>query len=422
MDRFVYQEGQLFAEEVPFSAIAEHVGTPCYVYSRAMIEGQWHAFDDAFAERDHLVCYSVKANPNLAILDLLGRLGSGFDIVSGGELERVLRAGGDPSKVVFSGVGKTVSEIRRALDVGIHCFNIESESELARLNEVAGKLGKSAPTALRVNPNIDPYTHPYIATGLKKTKFGIPIDDAVELYYRARELTNIEITGIACHIGSQLTDMAPFINALERLLKVVDELRGQGIELEDLDLGGGLGITYRSEQLPSARDYVHALIDRLDSYGSRYRHMRVMIEPGRALVGEAGLLLTRVEYLKHGEEKNFAVVDAAMNDLVRPTLYDAWHEIVPVSTTVASAARIYDVVGPVCESGDFLGRDRKLSVASGDLLAIRCAGAYGSCMSSRYNTRPLTAEVVVDKDRFHVVRRREVIDEMLATESLFPKR
>lgn len=421
MDHFVYHDRQLFAEDVPLVRIAEQVGTPCYVYSRTMIEDRWRAFDQAFGGRDHLVCYAVKANANLAILNLLARLRSGFDIVSGGEFERVLRAGGDPSMVVFSGVGKSAAEMHRALEVGIHCFNVESAGELVRLDEAAGKVGRVAPVAVRVNPDVDPATHPYIATGLKQNKFGVPIEAALDLYVRARDLTNIEIIGVACHIGSQLTDMAPFVDALDRVLALIDRLRRSGIKLQTLDLGGGLGIRYRSEQPPRAQDYVVALLERLAAFGSQYQDLRIMIEPGRALVGEAGVLLTRVEYLKHSEARNFAIVDAAMNDLLRPALYDAWHDIVPVSRNASQENRTYDIVGPVCESGDFLGRNRELSVSPGDLLVIRCAGAYGACMSSRYNTRQLTAEVMVDKERMHIVRRRETIDEMLATESVLPE-
>lgn len=421
MDHFVYHDRQLFAEDVPLVRIAEQVGTPCYVYSRTMIEDRWRAFDQAFGGRDHLVCYAVKANANLAILNLLARLCSGFDIVSGGEFERVLRAGGDPSMVVFSGVGKSAAEMHRALEVGIHCFNVESAGELVRLDEAAGKVGRVAPVAVRVNPDVDPATHPYIATGLKQNKFGVPIEAALDLYVRARDLTNIEIIGVACHIGSQLTDMAPFVDALDRVLALIDRLRRSGIKLQTLDLGGGLGIRYRSEQPPRAQDYVVALLERLAAFGSQYQDLRIMIEPGRALVGEAGVLLTRVEYLKHSEARNFAIVDAAMNDLLRPALYDAWHDIVPVSRNASQENRTYDIVGPVCESGDFLGRNRELSVSPGDLLVIRCAGAYGACMSSRYNTRQLTAEVMVDKERMHIVRRRETIDEMLATESVLPE-
>ncbi len=419
MDHFNYRNDRLFAESVPLSTIAEQVGTPCYVYSRAMIEQRWHAFDDAFEKRDHLLCYAVKANSNLGVLNLLARLGCGFDIVSGGELERVLRAGGDPAKVVFSGVGKSAHEIRRALEAGIYCFNVESEAELVRLNALADDSDRRAPTALRVNPDVDPNTHPYIATGLKQSKFGIPIEQAAALYAEARSLSRIKVTGIACHIGSQLVELAPFLDALDRVIALVETLQGQGVSLRHIDLGGGLGVRYRDEQPPSAHDYVAAMKDRL-AVSDVCRDMRVLIEPGRSLVGEAGLLLARVLYLKQGEVKNFAVVDAAMNDLLRPALYDAWHDIVPVSRKGAKSARLYDVVGPVCESADFIGRDRELAIAAGDLLAVRSAGAYGASMSSRYNSRALPAEVIVDGNQFHIVRRRETIDDMLATESVLP--
>jgi diaminopimelate decarboxylase len=419
MDSFGYKNGRLFAESVPLSTVAERVGTPCYVYSRAMIEQQWRAFDSAFAARDHMVCYAVKANSNLGVLSVLARLGSGFDIVSVGELERVLRAGGDPAKIVFSGVGKTDAELRRALQVGIHCFNVESEAELLRLDALAGEAQSHARVALRVNPDVDANTHPYIATGLRRNKFGVPIDTAAALYARAQTMPHLELSGVACHIGSQLLELGPFIDALERVVALVEDLRRQGQRLQHIDLGGGLGIHYRDEQPPSPQDLVRGLIERVDKIPD-CRNMRIMIEPGRALVGEAGVLLTRVLYLKHGQERNFAVVDAAINDLLRPALYDAWHEIVPVTPHGKHEARVYDVVGPVCESADFLGRERKLALTAGELLAVRSAGAYGSAMSSRYNTRALTPEVLVDKDRIHVVRRRETIDEMLVTESVLP--
>ncbi len=419
MDSFSYKDGRLFAESVPLSTIAERVGTPCYVYSRAMIEQQWSAFDNAFAGRDHMVCYAVKANSNLGVLSVLARLGAGFDIVSVGELERVLRAGGDPAKIVFSGVGKADAELRRALQVGIYCFNVESEAELLRLNALAGEARRRAPVALRVNPDVDPNTHPYVATGLRRNKFGVPIETADALYAHAKTLPHLEISGVACHIGSQLLELDPFMDALERVVALVEDLRRQGQRLQHIDLGGGLGIRYRNEQPPSPQDLVQALIERVDKIPD-CRDMRIMIEPGRALVGEAGVLLTRVLYLKHGQERNFAIVDAAINDLLRPALYDAWHEIVPVAPHGKHETRVYDVVGPVCESADFLGRERKLALAPGELLAVRSAGAYGSAMSSRYNTRPLPPEVMVDKDRIHVVRRRETVDEMLETESVLP--
>lgn len=421
MNPFAYQDRQLYAENVRLADIAGKVGTPCYVYSRAAIEERYHAFDSALAARDHLICYAVKANSNLAVLDLLARLGSGFDIVSGGELERVLAAGGDPTRVVFSGVGKTPEEMRRALAAGIYCFNVESEAELEILNAVAGKLGRPAPVALRVNPDVDPATHPYIATGLKQSKFGIDIARAEAAYKRAQSLPNLRIVSIACHIGSQLTDMAPLLEALDRVIDLADALLDSGIALQHLDLGGGLGIRYNEEQPPEPGDYVRAILDRLQAKGARYQKLRLVFEPGRAIVGNAGLLLTRVLFLKLGEERNFAVVDAAMNDLLRPALYDAWHDITPVAVDQPRTLRTYDVVGPVCESGDFLGRDRALGIEAGDLLAVVSAGAYGAVMSSNYNTRPRVPEVIVDGDRFHVVRRRETVAELLAPETILPK-
>lgn len=417
---YTYRDGVLFVEDVAVPDIAARVGTPCYIYSRAMIEQQWHAFDAAFGGRDHLVCFAVKANSNLAVLNVLARLGSGFDIVSVGELERVLRAGGDPSKVIYSGVGKTAAEMRRALEVDIRCFNVESEGELIRLNEVAGELGKVAPVALRVNPDVDPNTHPYISTGLKESKFGIPIENAGDIYEYAGTLPNIKIVGIASHIGSQLTEMGPFIDAMERVLELVDDLNDAGIELQTLDLGGGLGITYYDEHPPEPDDFVMALMDKLQSMRTRHQRLHISIEPGRAIVGNAGILLTEVQYLKHNGSRNFAVVDAAMNDLLRPALYDAWQDIIPVEEHPQEEVYMYDVVGPVCESGDFLGRDRELAIAPGDLLAVLSAGAYGSVMSSNYNTRPRAAEVMVDGDRFYVARRRETIEDLLAWESILP--
>ncbi len=420
MNPFAYRDRRLFAEDVDIFVLAEEVGTPCYIYSRAMIEERWRAFDQAFNGRDHLVCYAVKANSNLAVLNLLAQLGSGFDIVSGGELERVLAAGGDPAKVVFSGVGKTAEEMRRALRAGIHCFNVESGAEMDLLNRVAGDLGVRAPVSLRVNPDVDPNTHPYIATGLKENKFGIAIDQAAPEYRRARTLPHIQVQGIACHIGSQLTEMAPFVEAMERILDLVGELSDEGIELSHIDLGGGLGIRYNEEQPPEPDDYALALLERLQVMGSRYQNLRILVEPGRAIVGNAGLLLTRVLYLKLGGEVNFAVVDAAMNDLMRPALYNAWHDIAPVSVETPRTMRVYDVVGPVCESGDFLGRDRELGVEAGDLLVVASAGAYGSSMGSNYNSRPRCPEVLVDGDHYCVVRRRETAEEMMMLESILP--
>jgi len=421
MNHFVYRDKRLHAEQVDLAAVAAAVGTPCYVYSRASIEERWRAFDAAFGRREHLVCYAVKANSNLAVLNTLARLGSGFDIVSGGELERVLAAGGDPARIVFSGVGKTEPEMTRALEAGILCFNVESEAELETLNEVAGRLGKQAPVSLRVNPDVDPDTHPYISTGLKESKFGIPIERAFAVYQDARKLEHVSTRGVDCHIGSQITTLRPFVDALERVLELVGELTDAGIELDHLDLGGGLGIGYGDEEVTEPDDYVLALLDGLQSHGSRYQRLRLLIEPGRAIVGNAGVLLTRVLNLKHGEAKNFAVVDAAMSDLMRPALYDAWHDIAPIRQGLERKAHTYDVVGPVCESGDFLGRDRRLALAPGDCLAIASAGAYGFSMSSNYNTRPRAAEVMVDGDQFHVVRRRESVAELFALESMLPK-
>jgi len=415
MDYFNYRAGRLFAEEADLEAVAQRFGTPCYVYSRATLERHWQAFDAAFAGVEHLVCYAVKANSNLGLLNVMARLGSGFDIVSVGELERVIAAGGDPHKVVFSGVGKRADEMRRALEVGIHCFNVESEAELERLNKVAGEMGVKAPISLRVNPDVDAKTHPYISTGLKENKFGVAIDEAPMVYLRAAEMANIDIVGVDCHIGSQLTETTPFVDALDRVLHLVDILISKGIALRHIDIGGGLGITYRDETPPLPGDYAAPLLDKLAG-----RDLKVILEPGRAIVGNAGVLLTRVEYLKHNEKKNFAVVDAAMNDLIRPTLYEAWMAIVPVSPRSDRHAQHYDVVGPVCETGDFLGKDRELAIAEGDLLAVRSAGAYGFSMSSNYNTRPRAAEVIVDGDKLHLVRRRETIEELYAGESLLP--
>lgn len=413
MTYFDYRNGELHAEAVPLAQVAERYGTPCYVYSRAAVTETYRAFDTAFAGRDHLICYAVKANSSLAVLNLLARLGSGFDIVSGGELARVLAAGGDPRKVVFSGVGKTAEEMRRALMAGILCFNVESESELARLEAVAAQCGRTAAVSLRVNPDVDPRTHPYIATGLRQNKFGIPYEDALALYQRAREMRDLAIAGIGCHIGSQLTDVTPFVAALDRVLELADRLQSEGIALDHVDIGGGLGIRYRDESPPAAGDYARALTSRLGS-----RALQLLLEPGRALVGQAGLLLTRVEYLKHGRERNFAVVDAAMNDLLRPALYDAWHEVRPVRAGSGDAR--YEIVGPVCETGDFLARDRALDLREGDLLAVMAAGAYGMSMSSNYNTRPRAAEVMVDGAQMHLIREREAVSELMAREMLLP--
>jgi len=420
MNPFAYRDRQLYAEDVPLAEIARQVGTPCYVYSRAYIEERFRTFDAALAGREHLVCYAVKANSNLAVLNVLARQGSGFDIVSGGELERVLAAGGDPAKVVFSGVGKTREEMRLALSAGIYCFNVESEAELEVLNGVAAELGRRAPVALRVNPDVDPATHPYIATGLKQSKFGIDIARAEAEYRRTQALPHLRVHGIACHIGSQLTELAPVVEALERVIGLVERLAGQGIELEHLDLGGGLGIRYNEEQPPAPDEYVRAILNHLKAKSARVQRLRLVFEPGRAIVGNAGVLLTRVLYLKLGAERNFAVVDAAMNDLLRPALYDAWHDITPVKVDQPRERRVYDVVGPVCESGDFLGLARELGIDAGDLLAVISAGAYGAVMSSNYNTRPRVPEVMVDGNRHHVVRRRETVAELMAPETVLP--
>jgi len=417
MDHFHYRDGRLFAEDVDLTAIAEQLGTPCYVYSRATLERHWRAFDAVFADHDHLVCYAVKANSNLAVLNLLARLGSGFDIVSGGELARVLAAGGDPGKVVFSGVGKLEWEMRRALEVGIRCFNVESEAELETLNRVAGDMGRRAPISLRVNPDVDAQTHPYISTGLRENKFGIDINVAEAVYRRAAQMDNIEVLGVDCHIGSQLCEVAPFIDALDRLLVLIDRLAGQGIQLRHVDVGGGLGISYNGETPPSPADYAEAILAPL-----RERGLEIVMEPGRAIAGNAGVLLTRVTYLKPGADKHFAIVDAAMNDLMRPALYQAWQAIVPVVPhSDGGEARVYDVVGPVCETGDFLGKDRELIIEAGDLLAVRSAGAYGFTMSSNYNTRPRAAEVMVDGRQMYVVRQRERLQDLWAGESLLPE-
>lgn len=406
--------GQLCAESVPLNEIAKRFGTPCYVYSRAALESALDEFLVELEGIDAQVCYAVKANSNLAVLNVFARRGAGFDIVSAGELQRALAAGADPRKIVFSGVGKTREEMVFALQTGILCFNIESAPELERLNEVAGSLGVRAPISLRVNPNVDAKTHPYISTGLKENKFGVAYDDALSIYRRAASLPHIDVTGIDCHIGSQLLDPSPFEEALDKLLLLVDQLAAAGISLHHIDLGGGLGIRYRDDEAPSVKSYLQPLLRKLTG-----RPLKVLLEPGRRLVGNTGLLLTRVEYLKPGEIKNFAIVDAAMNDLARPALYDAWHDIVPVCPR-DSEARNWEIVGPICESGDFLGHNRPLAIEPGDLLAILSAGAYGMAMSSNYNTRPRAAEVMVDGDKAFLVRRREAIEDLYALESLLP--
>ena len=414
MNFFSYQGSTLCAENVPLVEIAKQYGTPAFVYSRAAIERGYREFSEACGGRDALICYSVKANSNLAVLNLLARLGSGFDIVSGGELARVLAAGGRADRIVFSGVGKSEAELRAALDAGVLCFNVESEGELDRLASLASAAGKTAAVSLRVNPDVDPRTHPYIATGLRESKFGIAYEAAMPLYRKAASLPGIRVTGIDVHIGSQITDIGPFVSALEKVLEFVDVLEATGVRLDHLDLGGGLGIRYRDENPPTLKDYLGSLFDRLGG-----RKLRMLFEPGRSLVGNTGLLLTRVEYLKHGVTKNFAVVDASMNDLIRPALYDAWHEVRPVIRREGPVRR-YDIVGPVCESADFLAKERSLAVAAGDLLAIMSAGAYGMAMSSNYNSRPRPAEIIVDGARPWLVRERERVESLFASERLLP--
>ncbi|MGB1560283.1 MAG: diaminopimelate decarboxylase [Sinimarinibacterium flocculans] len=414
MDHFELRDGALYAENVAVAEIARQHGTPCFVYSRATLERHYRAFDEALSGVDHQVCYAVKANSNLAVLDVLARLGAGFDIVSGGELERVLRAGGDAGKVVFSGVGKTADEMRTALQAGIFCFNVESAFELEQLDAVARSLGTRAPIALRVNPDVDAGTHPYISTGLKNNKFGVDIATAERLYAQAAGMGGIEVAGVASHIGSQLLEIRPLLDALDRVLALVERLAARGIVLRHIDCGGGLGVRYKDERPPEPRDWASAIKAKLGGRG-----LRVLTEPGRAIAGNAGILVTRVLGIKHGEEKSFAIVDAAMNDLLRPTLYQAWMDIVPVLPRDGKVRR-YDVVGPVCESGDWIGRERDLTIDAGDLLAVRTAGAYGFVMASNYNTRPRAAELMVDGDRMHVVRARETLDDLMRSEARLP--
>ena len=416
MDYFNYREnGRLGVESCDLSQLAAEYGTPLYVYSRATLERHWHAFDNAAGEVPHLICYAVKANSNIAVLNLLARLGSGFDIVSGGELARVLAAGGDASKVVFSGVAKTEAEMRFALEQEILCFNLESEPELVRLNRVAGELGKRARISVRVNPDIDAGTHPYISTGLKENKFGVPIERAIALYQQAATLPHIDIVGIDCHIGSQLTEIEPFLEAMDRLLALIDRLAADGIHIHHLDVGGGLGVNYSDENPPHPEQYAAALKAKLAG-----RDLQLIFEPGRAIVANAGVLVTQVEYLKEGEDRHFAIVDAAMNDLIRPSLYGAWMNIIPADRSLERPLRRYDVVGPVCETGDFLGKDRELGVAQGDLLVVRSAGAYGFAMASNYNTRPRAAEVLVDGDQAHLIREREPLADLWRLERILP--
>jgi len=413
MDFFNYKNGQFFAEDVNLEDIAKKYGTPCFVYSRATLERHWHAFNDAFGDHPHMICYSVKANSNVGILNLLARLGSGFDIVSVGELERVLKAGGEPKKIVFSGVGKRADEMQRALEVGIRCFNIESISELERLNDVAGSMDKVADISIRVNPDVDAQTHPYISTGLKDNKFGIDIDIVEGVYQQAAAMPNINVTGIDCHIGSQLTELSPIMDALERLIALADRLKEQGIEIHHLDLGGGLGVRYQDENPPLPSDYTAQLFT-----NERLKDYEIIIEPGRAIAANTAVLLTEVEYIKFGDEKNFAVVDAAMNDLIRPALYTAWQTIVPIKESLDDAGEVFDIVGPICESADFLGKDRKLNIEQGDLLAVRSVGAYGFTMSSNYNSRPRAVELLVDGDKVTVIRDRETIESLFENEYL----
>lgn len=416
MDHFNYRNGELFAEDVAVADLAERFGTPAYIYSRATLERHYQAYHKALGDRPGLICYAVKANSNLAVLNVLARLGAGFDIVSAGELERVIRAGGDPAKVVFSGVGKQPWEMRRALEAGVHCFNVESETELDRLNAVAAELGVQAPVSLRVNPDVDAGTHPYISTGLKENKFGVDITQAPAIYARAAAMSNLEVIGVDCHIGSQLTTVAPFLDALDRVLALVDTLAEQGIHIRHLDMGGGLGVRYQQEQPPEPYEYVSQLVERLGE-----RSLALVLEPGRSIAANAGILVTRVEFLKRTEHRNFAIIDAAMNDLIRPALYSAWQDIVPVHQHEDEPEQQWDLVGPVCETGDFLGKERPLKLRAGDLLAVRSAGAYGFVMSSNYNTRNRPPELMVDGADVHVVRRRETLDDQLAPESCLPE-
>ncbi|MFZ2727218.1 MAG: diaminopimelate decarboxylase [Methylococcaceae bacterium] len=413
MNDFTYQNNELFAENVSVADIIYQVGSPCYIYSRAALERQWNAFNNAFGTQAHLVCYAVKANSSLAILNVLARLGSGFDIVSLGELERVLAAGASAEKIVFSGVGKREDEILAALKAGIRCFNIEVSGELDRINDLAGQLGVIAPVSFRVNPDVDAKTHPYISTGLKENKFGIAIEDALTQYRRAAAMDNIQVIGVDCHIGSQLIEIQPFLDALEKVLNLIDVLKAEGIVIHHLDLGGGLGICYKDEVATAPEAYVQALLNRLGN-----TDLEILLEPGRAIVGNAGILVTQVEYLKPTEHKNFAIVDAAMNDLLRPSLYKAWQNIIPVNLNSTAIEKTWDIVGPVCETGDFLGKDRKLALNQGDLLAVCSAGAYGFSMSSNYNSRPKAAEVMVDADKHYIIRQRETIASLWTGEKI----
>lgn len=416
MDYFNYQHQQLFAENVAVSDIIAEHGSPCYIYSRATLERHWHAFNNAFGSHPHLICFAVKSNSNIALLNVMARLGSGFDIVSQGELERVLVAGGDPAKVVFSGVAKSHQEIARALDVGIRCFNVESLSELKRINEVAGKMGKIAPISLRVNPDVDAKTHPYISTGLKENKFGISVNQARDVYRFARTLPNVKIAGMDCHIGSQLTELQPFLDATDRLIVLMEQLKQDGIELKHLDLGGGLGVPYTDEMPPHPTEYTAALLNKLKAYPQ----LEIILEPGRAITANAGILVTKVEYLKQNEDRQFAIVDTGMNDMIRPALYEAYMQIIEVNRSLAREKAVYDVVGPICETADFLGKQRELAIAEGDLIAVRSAGAYGATMSSTYNSRPQAAEVMVDGANVHLIKQRADFAQLWQLEKLLP--
>ena len=414
MDFFQYKNEQLYVEDLPVKQLAEEFGTPLYIYSHATLERHWHAFDSALGEHPHLICYAVKANSNIGILNVMAKLGSGFDIVSQGELERVLAAGGEASKVVFSGVAKSRAEIMRALEVGIRCFNVESVAELHHINQIAGEIGKVAPISLRVNPDVDAHTHPYISTGLKENKFGVSVDEAREVYKLAATLPYVKITGMDCHIGSQLTELQPFLDATDRLIRLIEQLQEDGITLKHLDLGGGLGVTYTDETPPHPSDYAAALLNKLKNY----KDLEIILEPGRAIAANAGILVAKVQYLKSNESRNFAITDTGMNDMIRPALYEAYMNIIEIDRTLGRKKAIYDVVGPVCETSDFLGKQRELAIAEGDYIAQRSAGAYGASMSSNYNSRPRTAEVLVDGNKAHLIRRRENLSELWALESI----
>ena len=414
MDFFQYKNEQLYVEDLPVKQLAEEFGTPLYIYSRATLERHWHAFDSALGKHPHLICYAVKANSNIGILNVMAKLGSGFDIVSQGELERVLAAGGDASKVVFSGVAKSRAEIMRALEVGIRCFNVESVAELHHINQIAGEMEKIAPISLRVNPDVDAHTHPYISTGLKENKFGVSVDEAREVYKLAATLPHVKITGMDCHIGSQLTELQPFLDATDRLIRLMEQLKEDGITLKHLDLGGGLGVTYTDETPPHPSDYAAALLNKLKDY----EDLEIILEPGRAIAANAGILLAKVQYLKSNESRNFAITDTGMNDMIRPALYEAYMNIIEIDRTLEREKATYDVVGPVCETSDFLGKQRELAIAEGDYIAQRSAGAYGASMSSNYNSRPRTAEVLVDRNKAHLIRRRENLSELWALESI----